>query len=107
MAAVTYTEVQELLEGRGFRSGDEEMAPTVFSVVLERFMQDRDIETFDELHFAFTEAGYELDFETFLEACSGEADAMTIEFVRGVVDVLALDEKELAAFAWAQLWGSE
>jgi hypothetical protein len=108
MAAVTHTEVQELLESRGFRSSDEEIAPSVFAIVLERFMQDREIETFDELHFALTEAAYELDFETFLDACSGDTDAMTIEFVRGVVDVLDIvDNEELAAFAWAYLWGSE
>jgi hypothetical protein len=104
---VTFDEVKELLEGRGFRPGEEEMAPSIFNVVLERLMQERRVESYDDLYDLFTEAGYDMDFETFLDACDGANDAMSTEFVRGVVDVLELDAEEEKAYAWAHLWGTK
>jgi hypothetical protein len=104
---VTITDVAELLEGRGLRPFEEEMEMTVFNVVLERFMEARRIDTYDDLHAMFTEAGYEMDYEMFLDACYGVNDAMTIPFVRGVIDVLELEPEEAKAFAWAHLWGTE
>jgi hypothetical protein len=103
---VTYSEVKELLEGRGFRPGEEEN-PTVLNIVLERFMHERGVETYDDLNAAFTDAGYQQDLDTFLDACEGTMDSMTIEFVRDVTDVLALDEDEKLALAWGHLWGSK
>ena len=70
-------------------------------------MDDRSIETYDDLYAMFTETSYEPVFDTFMADCMGEPDLIRREFVRGVVNVLDLDEEESRAFAWAQLWGRE
>jgi hypothetical protein len=103
---VTYTEVTELLEGRGLRPSEEDY-PTVFNVVLERLTEERGIETYEDLYDLFTEAGYERDFALFMDACAGTMDTMNVQFVRGVTDVLKLDEEEKAAFCLAHLRGSK
>ncbi len=104
----TVDDVKELLEGRGLRP-DEEMSPlanpSVFNVVLERLMVDRGVETYDDLYKMFTEAGYELDFDTFYDDCQGDTSEMRDEFVRGLGYVLDLDEEERLAFIWALAWG--
>jgi hypothetical protein len=101
---VTKTDVDELLQGRG-RESYEQNHPSVFNVVLERLMEERSVETYDDLYDMFTDAGYELDFDAFYDYCQGEANLIHEEFVRGMVGVLELDEEEKLAFAWAIMWG--
>ena len=43
--------------------------------------------------------------EEFYDYCQGETDLIPEEFVRGMADVLELDEGEKLAFAWAIMWG--
>jgi hypothetical protein len=101
---VTRTDVQELIQGRGLEPGEEDN-PTVLNVVVERFLQERGVETYDDLYEMFTDAGYELDLETFLDQCDGTSGDTHQEFMRGVATVLDLDEEEMKAFAWAAVWG--
>ena len=101
---VTYEDVQELLEGRGRGAGEHYEYP-VFTVVLERFMEERGIDAYSDLYEKFTEAGYELDYETFIDICDGR-EGMHIQFAQGVPHVLGLDKQEKLAFAWANLWGA-
>ena len=101
---VTSTEVHALLKGEG-RGPDEQDGRPVFNVVLERLMAERGIESYDDLYAKFTAAGYEMDFETFMEDCYAESDLLRGEFVRGMVDVLELDEGEQMAFAVAVTYG--
>jgi hypothetical protein len=103
---VKTTEVQALIKGVGREPHEQDGRP-VFNVVLERLMGERGIDTYDDLYTMFTEAGYELDFETFMDDCHAESDLIRGEFVRGMLDVLNLDWEEKLAFAVAILWGRE
>jgi hypothetical protein len=96
---VTTADVKGLIEGRGLEPGEEEY-PTVLNVVLERFMQERGVESYDDLYTMLTEAGYDaLDLDSFLDQCDGTDGDIHQDFVRGVVDVLDLDYEEMMAFA--------
>jgi hypothetical protein len=97
-------EVKELLEGRGIEPYEEDH-PSVFNIVLERLMEERGIDTYDDLYAMFTEAGYELDFETFYADCEAESGVIRDEFVRGMVDVLELGEDQRTAFGLAIMLG--
>jgi hypothetical protein len=78
----------------------------VFNIVLERLMQERGVETYDDLFEMFTDAGYdEWDLESFLEECDGTSGPMHEDFPRGVARVLDLDYEEKMALAWANVWG--
>jgi hypothetical protein len=102
---VTVTDVQELMEGHGLEPGEEDN-PTVLNIVLERFMQERGLETYDDLYSMVIEAGYDaLDLEGFLDQCDGTVGDIHQDFVRGIADVLDLGSEEKMAFAWANLWG--
>jgi hypothetical protein len=90
---------------RGLRVRAQEDCPSAFNVVLERLMEERGIETYDDAYEMFTEAGYELDFDTFYDDCNAYSDVIRDEFVRGMMDVLELNEEERLAFAWAIMWG--
>jgi hypothetical protein len=74
-------------------------------VVLERLGRERSIESYDDLYAKFKAAGYELDFDTFMEDCYAESDLVRDEFVRGITDALELDQGETMAFALAILFG--
>jgi hypothetical protein len=100
---VTSTEVQALLAGRNTEPYDQDQA--VFNVVLERLMEERSIETYDDLHAMFTDSRYEMDLELFMDDCYAESEELHPEFVRGVVDVLELGQEEQAAFALAITFG--
>jgi hypothetical protein len=101
---VTVTDVEELIGGRGLEPGEEDN-PTVLNIVLERFLQERGVETYDDLYEMFTDAGYELDLETFLDQCDGTSRDTHEDFMRGVASVLELDHEERIALAWASVWG--
>jgi hypothetical protein len=105
-AMVTFTDVKALVQGGG-RRPDEDDDQTVFNIVLERFMEERGIETYDDLYSLFTEAGYELDLETFLEECQGTSGLIYEKFVGGVATARELDREEMSALAWANVWGRE
>jgi hypothetical protein len=106
---VTVTDVQELIEGRGLEPGEaqEPKNPTVLNIVLERLMTERGIHTYDDFFVMFTEGGYELDLETFLDECDGTSGLIREDFLGGVARVLELDEEEMMALAWANIWGRE
>jgi hypothetical protein len=104
---VTVTDVQELIEGRGLEPGEDQEPknPTVFNIVLERFMQERGVETYDDLYAMFVDAGYgDWDLESFLDECDGTSEFLYEDFVGGVARVLGLDGEERSAFGYAYMW---
>jgi hypothetical protein len=64
------------------------------------------IEDFDVLYGEFIHAGYRLDYPAFLAECRAEGEEFSLEFARGVRDVLGLDGDDARAFAVAIACGS-
>jgi hypothetical protein len=64
------------------------------------------IEDFDVLYGEFIHAGYRLRYPAFIAQCSAEREEISLEFCRGVLDVLGLEGDDARVFAVALACGS-
>ncbi len=78
----------------------------VFPMFLKECMEAAGIEDFDVLYGEFVHAGYRLDYPTFVAMCNAESDELSLEYCRGVRDVLGLYGEWRLAFAVAIACGS-
>jgi hypothetical protein len=73
---------------------------------LRECMERQGIEDRDVLFGEFIHAGYRLYYPRFVAECNAEGEQFSLEFARGVMDVLGLDVEWRQAFAVAIACGS-